>query len=191
MKAGICFVSVCLLLSFTACKKQPDGQTKEAIGLVHGGLGQILTVQGEEELVLDILEAKQKEGTQYEIGVDDSLGNVEKRLFTLNVVGDLTEFIAQIDTMVSYPLQIVYKNARCGNPHMGFNAPCMATFGAHQNFGNSMTWSVDPWQSCMNGDTICVEKWKKVGLITYYQSQNCSDTLTITRPIRKFRCDLN
>ncbi len=83
----------------------------------------------------------------------------------------------------------IYFNARCGRIHPGFAVGCMPTFGEHAARGNAMTWAVNNWQSCERGDSICIEKYKPVGTITYYRSLDCSDTTTATRNIMRFRCD--
>lgn len=83
----------------------------------------------------------------------------------------------------------VYFNARCGQKHAGFTSPCIGTFGPHRAFGQSMIWRVEDWMSCTKGDSLCIEKYKPVGTITYYPDPNCQDTTFVTRNIMEFRCD--
>ena len=82
-----------------------------------------------------------------------------------------------------------YLNAECGQLHPGFVSPCMGTFGPHRAFGRSMIWQVTPWKDCIKGSNLCVEWYKQVGTITYYPDANCADTMFVTQPIMRFRCD--
>ena len=83
----------------------------------------------------------------------------------------------------------IYINAECGATHPGFLSPCIGTFGPHRQFGQSMLWQVDTWQSCTRGEGMCVELLRPVGSIMYFPAANCADSVFIRKDILRFRCD--
>lgn len=180
------------LVAFLACKKDPPQEAREklAIGVLLADPPQIHVLEGEEETVITALGARLTEDSTYSVVTEDSLGQSVTLSCKLSVTDNLDKYLVLLmDGLFSYGPRIVYKNARCGNTHPGFTADCIATFGGHRAFGNSMTWTVKTWKSCANGDTLCVANIATVGQITYHQSNNCSDTTTINRPIIRLRCD--
>ncbi len=183
---------IVLLVALVAgCAKPPAPQgplndSRDLAGLFDGQTNTMYIRSGLTDTLLGLIGAR-KEGEGFSAVVKGQpIG------FTVVVVpypGIYSpEHWGPFDTTKAY-ISKFYFDAECGQGHPGFVAPCMATFGPHRAFGNSMTWQVNNWKSCTRGKSWCVEVWKPVGTITYYQSFNCSDTLTVTRPIMEFRCD--
>ena len=184
--------SVVLLLAFlVSCAKSPAPReplddSRDLAGLFDGRNNTLYVRSGLADTLLGLIGAR-KEGEGYSAVVKE-----QPITFTVVSVPYPGVYSPQhwgpFDTTKEF-ISKFYFDAECGQGHPGFVAPCMATFGPHRAFGNSMTWQVNNWKSCTRGKSWCVEVWKPVGTVTYYPGFNCADTMFVTRPIMEFRCD--
>lgn len=181
-----------VLTAVLGCGRTPDpgeplNDSRDLAALFDGRTETMYVRAGLADTLLGLLAAKREEDGRYSALLKDrpvvfAFVEVEQpRVYSPEQWG-------WYDTTKAF-ISKIYFESECGQGHPGFVAPCMATFGPHRAFGNSMTWQVNNWKSCTRGKSWCVEVWKPVGTITYYPDFSCSDSIFVTRPIMEFRCD--
>jgi hypothetical protein len=189
-----------LFAATIACSPAPDHsvqsstkESKQTIGILHEDLGKLFFAPDALPVLLKILQATEIRDGVYSTSQSDPEDGQAMLTFTAEEMNDPEYYLEIFNPMESgtSKLLLIHQNARCGQVHPGFVSPCMGTFGIHQRFGQSMTWKVQPWKSCTDGDTLCIERLKIVGSIEYYPTINCVglDSNLISRPIRRMRCD--
>lgn len=175
------------LLLFSCSRPQSDGALDDTADLAAylDGNERVMYVRPDQrDAVLNKLQAKAAGDSLFHATVGGE--TVTFKLITTDMPYLYTNEMFEIPVLALR--WKIYFNARCGQKHPGFVSPCIATFGPHKAFGQSMTWTVNDWYSCMRGDSLCIEKYQPVGTITYYPDLNCQDTTFVIRNIMRFRC---
>lgn len=197
---------ICLSLCFTACncdEKAPavtTPQPVEPLDEVHDLAGFLIEKdnmlylrESDRDDVLDALQAKAQDDGHYQVSIDDGSGEHKEFPITLEytdypyLYADALSGILP-DTLFNWMFVKVFVNASCGDLHKGFTSDCIATFGRHRQFGQSMIWRIDDWKSCRRGEGTCVEVLRAVGDVTYHPDDHCQDTLFTRISIPRFAC---
>jgi len=173
------------MISLSTCAPPVPGSGPDLSGVLDLNSGWLGVDSAAESEILEYLRAVQHDTLNLYTGL---LGRDTISFSLHRPNGPLDMFVAPFGIYDSMIVKI-YTSAKCGKTHAGFRTGCIGTFGRHRAFGNSMEWSVQNWKNCAQGDTVCVERYRQVGTITYYQGFNCMDTLFTTQPIMRYRCD--
>ncbi len=184
--------SIILLAFFSTCKKKTTGDQKatgpDLIGVFNAELNQLLYLE----------EAREKVEKALGATIMDTSSTFTYEGNSYNAVPVPTDNLAPFSSGEAgiyqqgerIPLIIrIYWNAECTKVHPGFISPCIGTFGRHRRFGNSMIWTVNNWNSCAKGTSVCLEKLKIVGNIDYFPRPNCMDTIFTRVNIVRFACN--